>query len=89
MNWVLVHWMDITSFELPWASKDEASDLAPTQMWSSGVILKDTPDYLVLAGTVDPCGDGSYGNVNAIPKGCIKSIRVLREQGHYEEPAAT
>ena len=86
MDWVLVHWLDINSFEAPWATKEEALDLAPAQMWSTGIILKETPDYLIISGTVDPSGDGSYGNVNASPKGCIKSIRVLREQGHHESP---
>lgn len=85
MDWVLIHWLDITSFEAPWASKDEAESLTPTQMWSAGVILKSTSTYLVLAGTVDPEGEGAYGNVNAIPKGTIESIRVLKESGFHED----
>jgi hypothetical protein len=86
MDWVLIHWLDITSFEQPWASKEEASELLPVKMWSAGVILKETDDHIVAAGTVDPVDEGSYGNVNAIPKGVIISIRTLKESGFYESP---
>ena len=88
MDWMLVHWLDITCFEAPWASKEEALELKPTHMWSAGLILKDERDHIVLAGTVDPEGDGSYGNVNAIPKGVIKSISPLKEHGIYESKLA-
>lgn len=86
MNWVLIHWLDITSFEQPWASKEEASELMPAEMWSAGVLLKDLPSHVVLAGTVGPSSDEdhSYGNVNSIPRGAVKSIRVLKEHGFYE-----
>ena len=85
MDWVLVHWLDITSFEQPWASKEEAEELMPAEMWSAGVLLKDLPSHVVLAGTIGPgTGDDlSYGNVNSIPRGTVKSIRTLKEHGFY------
>jgi|TARA_Y100000310_G_C20665265_1_gene807135 hypothetical protein len=86
MNWVLIHWLDITSFEQPWATKEEASELMPAEMWSAGVLLKDLRTHVVLAGTIGPGGDDDlcYGNVNSIPRGAVKSIRVLEERGFYE-----
>jgi hypothetical protein len=76
MDWVLVHWIDIVSIEHPWISKEEARALEPLQMWSSGVVVKDTEHYLVIAGTIDPTEE-SFGNVNALPKGIIVSVRRL------------
>lgn len=91
MDWVLIHWLDINSFEQPWASKEEAAELLPAEMWSAGILLKDQSSHVVLAGTIGPGNEGeqSYGNVNSIPRGVIKSIRTLKEQGLYEGAIAT
>ena len=83
-QWVIIHWSDITSIESPWMSKEEATELEPTEMWSSGVIIKDTPRCIVLAGTVDAQKE-SFGNLNAIPKGVIVNIRYLESGSLVEE----
>ena len=75
-DWVLVHWIDITSCEQPWMSKEEASELQPIEMWTAGVVVREDSKCLVLASTLDPAGE-SYGNVNALPKGVILSTRKL------------
>lgn len=91
MEWVLVHWLDITSFEQPWASKAEASGLMPAEMWSAGVLLKDLQTHIVLAGTVGPSEDEDccYGNVNSIPRGAVKSIRSLELDGFVGDLGAS
>ena len=89
MSWILVHWLDITSCEHPWMSKEEAASLEPTEMWSAGTLVTEDDKCLVIAGTVEPT-DGSYGNVNAIPKGVIISVRPLKVavEGSGETAAA-
>ena len=70
-------------------SKEEAASLEPTEMWSAGTLVTEDDKCLVIAGTVEPT-DGSYGNVNAIPKGVIISVRPLKVavEGSGETAAA-
>lgn len=86
-DWVLVHWLDITSCEHPWISKEEAAELQPTEMWSAGFIVKESDKALVIAGTVEPT-DGAFGNVNAIPKGVVISVRPLQIASPSEASSA-
>jgi hypothetical protein len=74
---VLVHWQDIVSAGDPWISSEEALALKPAKMITAGLILKETNDYIVIASTIEHAGDPQYGDVNAIPKGCIEHIQPL------------
>lgn len=85
MEWVLVHWLDITSCEHPWLTQEEATVLRPAEMWSAGHIVTQDKKVLVLAGTVDP-SELSYGNVNAIPMGVVLSVRPLNHSAPAEGP---
>ena len=76
MQWVLVHWVDIVSCEHPWMDEADARELRPAEMWSTGIIIHQDQSCVVLAGTY-MAADNTCGNVNAIPKGVIKSIRQL------------
>jgi len=84
-DWVLVHWLDITSCEHPWMTKEEVADVQPTEMWSVGTVISNSDKALVIAGTYDPQNE-SYGNVNALPKGIVLSIRPLRIACGSEAP---
>ncbi|MDP6740074.1 MAG: hypothetical protein QF404_08680 [Planctomycetota bacterium] len=75
ITWVEVTWQDITGHDAPWVSTEEAMSIQPTQMVSVGTILRERDEYLVIAGTVDV--EGAYGNINAIPRGCIKAVKAL------------
>ena len=85
-DWVLVHWIDITSCEQPWMTKEEAGALKPAEMWSAGVVVRQDSECLVVAGTLDPVEE-SYGNVNAIPRGVIISTRKLTPAEITTEPS--
>lgn len=87
MEWVLVHWLDITSCEHPWLTQEEAAVLIPAEMWSAGLIVTQNEKVLVLAGTVDP-SEPAYGNVNAIPMGVVLSVRPLKHSAPADRPDA-
>jgi hypothetical protein len=70
-----VVWLDIQSWQETWAEPEEAKALTPIEMVSHGYILSDTNSHIVLAGTA--ASDHScYGDLNAIPRGCILSIEA-------------
>jgi hypothetical protein len=85
MRWVFVQWVDIAACEHPWISKEDAKALKPATMQTAGAVVVDGKDHMVLAGTVE-ADESSYGNVNAIPKGVILSVKPMRiEEGALKD----
>ena len=77
-KWSIIQWEDIISIESPWMSREEVNELKPVKMLTVGHIVKETDKYIVVASTVESGKKpGSFGNLNAIPKGVILSIEAL------------
>jgi len=84
-NCVLVRWTDIASHDGAWMDLEDAKALKPGQMQTLGWVIKETPDYIVVASTIDQDED-IVGSVNAIPRTVITEI-VSRASGCSSEPA--
>ena len=82
-DWQMIIWEDITSSEMPWMDRAEACELKPATIMSVGVVVNETDAFLTLAGSMGT--DGEIGNVNCIPKACIRR-RVTLSQPN-QEPA--
>lgn len=72
---LLVDWIDITgNDEKPWMTLEEAQAFTPAPMTTVGFLIRETPDFLTLCSTL---GQEEAGNLNCIPKGCIKSKKTI------------
>lgn len=79
MDLILVTWKDITGCDGSWMSLDEAKEMYPGPMETVGWLLKETPEYIVVASSRDTEED-TVGSVTAIPKSVIVNIkRILRD----------
>lgn len=78
---LLVHWEDITEAG-GWHMADGAEEesVAPAQCYSTGIRVKETKDYLYIAGTFGQISrsDPQWGTLSVIPKGCIKSVKTVK-----------
>lgn len=83
-EWKMIIWDDITSSEMPWMDQSEASELRPAMILSVGTVVNETDEFLTLAGSMGT--EGEIGNVNCIPKACIRR-QVTLFQSH-QEPAS-
>ena len=71
----LIEWVDAITSD-PWVSLDDAFE--PMSCFTTGFILKETPDYIVLAGTYGvQDGDNQVCSRIAIPTGWIKKREVI------------
>jgi len=73
---VKVHWIDSTNHTTTWSLLDDIRDDKPTDIISYGFLIKEEPDYIVIAqnyGNNPP----QVSNLLTIPKGCIKQIKYL------------
>jgi hypothetical protein len=76
---VLVIWMDIAGSDSGdgWTDISEAKRLKPGRMITSGWILKEDPNYLVVASSFDT-EEGLVGDLNAIPRCVIEEISDIQ-----------
>jgi len=72
---VLVTWDDATNLDLGW-SKGKP-DPTPHIMFSVGFLLNETDGHLILA--MDTDSDGSHNTQGQIPKGMVKSVKILKK----------
>lgn len=77
---VVVEWTDTVSSSTWRDDKDE--DLPTvTVVLSAGWLLRDFPDYVVVAATrqvtTDKDPDGTFSEITAIPRGVIVSVRTV------------
>lgn len=70
-------WLDITSQSEPWMSVEDALDMKPAVMLSVGWIVKETPEYITIASTLD-MEEELVGDVNCIPRKTIMEIIPIR-----------
>ena len=73
---MMVKWLDITSQSEPWISLEEAKSMKPAVMVSLGWIIKETPDFITFASTVDT-EEELVGDVNCIPRLVILEMMPL------------
>lgn len=72
-----VVWWDIQNKEGPWKDQDDVDEIAPVKMTTLGWIVRKESDFIVTASTLTE--DGSFGDLNAIPRGVIFSVTELQE----------
>tara|TARA_Y100001972_G_C7395342_1_gene206053 strand:+ start:146 stop:424 length:279 start_codon:yes stop_codon:yes gene_type:complete len=72
----VVIWWDITGKDISWLEISEARNLKPARMITSGWILKEDEEYVVVASSLDT-KEGLAGNLNAIPRCVIETIKKI------------
>lgn len=76
MKIVLVEWIDSTMLGQRWHCEDEINQLDIGRCVSVGIVRQDDDEKLVITQNQGRYRDGA--NLIAIPRGCIKRIRLLR-----------
>ena len=71
---VLVIWLDISGRDDAWMDISDAKNLKPARMITSGWLLKEEENYIVVASSLDT-REEIAGNINAIPRCVIETIR--------------
>ena len=74
-----VIWDDATSLSQGWKNPEEFAKepIKPEIVLSVGFVVKETEDYLILA--MDTDSDGDHASRSQIPKGMVRSMKVLRK----------
>ena len=73
---VVVVWLDIAGKDEAWVEISAAKAMKPGRMVTSGWVLKEEENYIVLASSLDT-QEGLAGNINAIPRCVIETIRKV------------
>lgn len=73
---VAIKWVDIVNLS-GWPEVDEVLESVPQMMTTYGKIAVETADFITVCGTWSEVCEETYGDVNIIPRGCIKSITIL------------
>ena len=74
---VMVKWIDTTGFGR-WEARKYAEDLRPSEIESYGRLIKETDEFVTVAGSVD-LSIPNTSNTDCIPKSSITSVTVLRK----------
>ena len=77
MKLVLVEWVDSAASSGEWEVIEAALDMRPSPCYGCGFLIAKTKEYVTIALLT-----GKRKNVNCvavIPRGCIKSIKELKE----------
>ena len=85
---VEVIWDDAAGLRHGW--EDTVEKLEPQIVLSVGFLIRETPDHIIIAQDTD--SDGQHNGRSQIPRGMIKSIKVLRkryEPRHKKDPVPT
>ena len=74
---VVVAWFDAVVFA-GWVHPDTAEHV-PRPIVSVGLLVEDTPDFMILATSFDARqgDDGHFGNLTIIPRRSIDSVTIL------------
>jgi hypothetical protein len=72
---VLVEWRDSTSPPQPWRASLDETEVCTIR--TSGFLVRYDEDEVVLVQGLTP--SGSFHNSFAIPRGCVDSVRVIKE----------
>lgn len=73
---VLIKWYDIIG-QGGWPEVEEVHEAAPQLMLTYGKIVVETSTYITMCGTWSEECEETYGDVNTIPRGCIKSVTII------------
>jgi len=73
---VEVIWDDATDLPAGWS--DEDPEIKPALALSAGFLVKETKDHIVLALDLD--ADGHHNGRSQIPRGMVKTMKVLRKK---------
>jgi hypothetical protein len=74
---VMVEWSDITGHDTPWVEQEDVLEMTPAPMVTVGIVVNLTEDYLTIAGTWESGSEPQFGNVNCIPRGCVRNLTEL------------
>ena len=75
---VRVDWTD-TVGRTRWGERAQAAqELRPASCRSWGIVLRETEDYITVAGSIDDTLD-NVNDVNCIPRVAIRNITVLKK----------
>ena len=79
-RYVEIHWVDAIGVEGSWVTDDELP--TPAAHVTRGWLIKDTPDYVVVAATFgfDDKDEMGYGEVLCIPRGMISYLDDFPER---------
>lgn len=77
MRIVEIDWVDSAAAGGQWECLDTARDMSLASCHSVGYIVTKTKDRVVIAQNLGRSWQ-SVMNVTVIPRGCIKSIRVIK-----------
>lgn len=77
MEIVKITWSDTHGTAEPWVSPEEAIAITPIDMVTVGYLVEHTDQSVTIAGTMSDCKE-HYGNINCIPRGCVKNIVPLK-----------
>ena len=82
MKLVAIYWVDIVgNDDRSWLTMDEVKETTPCPMITVGYMIADSEANIVVASTRSlQTDDDAYGNVNAIPKACIREVVELCDQ---------
>ena len=74
---VRIQWIDIIRPEETWMFLEEVKKLEPAVITAMGWVVWKTEDYVTIASSLGD--DKQIGDINCIPRSCIKSMEYLGE----------
>ena len=81
---VEIHWHDILS-DSSWVDSDKAEAVRPVDVISTGYIINDTDEHIVLAHSMIEKPGQKSSDYTVIPWGCVQTIWRLKRNGIYAE----
>jgi hypothetical protein len=79
---VEVIWDDAAGFRDGW--KDKTDPIEPQLALSAGFLIVDDVDHIILASDTDE--RGAHNGRTQIPRGMVKSIRIMRKKDEKRKP---
>ena len=79
-KFLMVRWLDHVS-SANWKSRDDIFQLVPTTVTTTGWLVRETEDFIVLSSSIqddDTSGDGEYGGYDLILKVAIISSKGVK-----------
>lgn len=73
-DFIILKWVDIVGNDAAWVSKKEAREMRPLEMVTVGRVVSKTKTHITIAGTWSDADPDTWGNLNCIPFGVLKTI---------------
>lgn len=71
---VEIEWLDAYEMESGWHTIEEAEKITCPTVLSLGYVVKETKEFIIIAGDKGRKGDSDCGRVQIIPRNWIKKI---------------